>query len=234
MEPNLNVNVRIVVTQAHIDEGACRDPNKCMIKLAIAEALGVAHGYIRVDATGVRITRRKDYRERADLPRKALHALLAFDRNERVEPFDFMLRFRKTTRVVKSTPERRTQINAARATRKAEGRPDKTYDLAKRIAGVASTSPAVAVDLPDATVPSALRNKVEALQIRLRHPMKEILAKIPGNLTERAKAIGVSRQTMYVWADEKYRPTGNQAERIAELTGVPAAIIRGEGGAAEL
>lgn len=61
----------------------------------------------------------------------------------------------------------------------------------------------------------------------LRYPMKEILAKIPGEtIKERAEAIGVSRQTMYVWANECFRPQVELATRISNLTGVPVWQIR--------
>jgi hypothetical protein len=235
MEPNLNKKITVAVRREHIDEGKCGDPNHCMIKLAVADAIGIANGYVRVDATGVSITRRKDYRERAFLPKPALRAMLEFDRKKEVEPFTINLTFLPTTRVAKTSPERRAQVNAARAQRKAEGRPDKKYDMAKRLIGVAMATDAIAIDLPDAKAPRGLQSKIEALQNRLRNPMKDILAKIPGkSLTARAKAVGVSRQTMYVWADEKFRPTDQQAAKIAELTGVPVEIIRGKGGAAEL
>lgn len=69
---------------------------------------------------------------------------------------------------------------------------------------------------------AALANDVRAVAHKLRYPMAEILAKVPGDtLAERARQIGVSRQTMYVWAQERFRPSGAQAAAIANLTGVP-------------
>ena len=42
---------------------------------------------------------------------------------------------------------------------------------------------------------------------KLRHPMADILAQVPGDtLAERARKIGVSRQTMYVWARNDFGP----------------------------
>jgi hypothetical protein len=140
--PNLNKIVHVSIRQEHIDEGECRDPNKCMIKLAVAQAIGVPHAYIKVDARGIRITRRKDFREAAFMPMAAVKAMLAFDRREAVEPFTVKLEFHKTTRVAKTSPERRKQVNAARAQRKAEGRPDKSYGLSKRLKGIAFTAEA--------------------------------------------------------------------------------------------
>jgi DNA-binding XRE family transcriptional regulator len=73
----------------------------------------------------------------------------------------------------------------------------------------------------------ALANDLRAVEHKLNHPMAAILAKVPGDtLAARARAIGVSRQTMYVWAQEKFRPSTEQAMIIAELTGVPIDEIR--------
>jgi|SRR5580698_136960 DNA-binding XRE family transcriptional regulator len=73
----------------------------------------------------------------------------------------------------------------------------------------------------------ALANDLRAVAHKLRYPMAAILAKVPGDtLAERARRIGVSRQTMYVWAAEKFRPSTEQAAIIADLTGVPIAQIR--------
>jgi DNA-binding XRE family transcriptional regulator len=61
---------------------------------------------------------------------------------------------------------------------------------------------------------------------KLRHPMAAILARVPGDtLAERARRIGVSRQTMYVWAQERFRPSSLQARIISNLTGVPVEQI---------
>ena len=72
----------------------------------------------------------------------------------------------------------------------------------------------------------ALANDLRAVEHKLNHPMADILAKVPGDtLAERARQIGVSRQTMYVWAQERFRPSNDQAAIIAKLTGVPIAQI---------
>jgi DNA-binding XRE family transcriptional regulator len=69
---------------------------------------------------------------------------------------------------------------------------------------------------------NALANDVLAVAHKFRYPMAKILAKVPGDtLAERARQIGVSRQTMYVWAQERFRPSADQAAIIAKLTGVP-------------
>jgi DNA-binding XRE family transcriptional regulator len=73
----------------------------------------------------------------------------------------------------------------------------------------------------------AIASDLRAVAHKLRHPMADILAKVPGDtLAARARAIGVSRQTMYVWAQEKFRPSTEQATIIADLTGVPIDEIR--------
>jgi DNA-binding XRE family transcriptional regulator len=72
----------------------------------------------------------------------------------------------------------------------------------------------------------ALATDLRAVAHKLRYPMAAILAKVPGDtLAERARQIGVSRQTMYVWAQERFRPSSEQAATIANLTGVPVEQI---------
>jgi DNA-binding XRE family transcriptional regulator len=84
----------------------------------------------------------------------------------------------------------------------------------------------LAAAVQKATLP-ALANDLRAVEHKLNHPMADILAKVPGDtLAARARAIGVSRQTMYVWAQEKFRPSTDQARIIADLTGVPIDEIR--------
>jgi DNA-binding XRE family transcriptional regulator len=68
----------------------------------------------------------------------------------------------------------------------------------------------------------AIERDLLAVAHKLRYPMAAILAKVPGDtLAERARNIGVSRQTMYVWAQERFRPGSAQAAIIAKLTGIP-------------
>lgn len=79
-------------------------------------------------------------------------------------------------------------------------------------------------------LPPPLQRDVRTIVHKASYPMRDILAKIPGDsLTERAKKLGVSRQTMYVWASEKFRPTRVQAKRIAKVTGVPIEQIMDDG-----
>lgn len=78
--------------------------------------------------------------------------------------------------------------------------------------------------------PVALKREFAAAIHKLRYPMVDILAMVEGDsLSARARKIGVSRQTMYVWAEERFRPTAKQAKAIAKLTGVPIANIVNDG-----
>jgi DNA-binding XRE family transcriptional regulator len=75
-----------------------------------------------------------------------------------------------------------------------------------------------------------LKHALRGVAHKLRYPMADILAKVPGEtLSARARKIGVSRQTLYVWAEEKFRPTPRQAKVIAKLTGVPVEHIVDDG-----
>lgn len=57
--------------------------------------------------------------------------------------------------------------------------------------------------------------------------IEPILDMIPGTPLERAKKLGVSRQSYYGWLWGRQRPDGKQAKKIARLTGVPVNEIRG-------
>lgn len=73
----------------------------------------------------------------------------------------------------------------------------------------------------------AIRHSIMQTVHVLRYPMKEILLKVPGEtLKDRAERIGVSRQTMYVWMHERFRPSAEQAAIISDLSGVPVWQIR--------
>ena len=78
----------------------------------------------------------------------------------------------------------------------------------------------------EATEPAIKHHLMMTVHV-LRYPMTTILAKVPGDtLKERAERIGVSRQTMYVWAHEKFRPSLEQAVIISDLTDIPVWQIR--------
>jgi hypothetical protein len=154
----------IKVTQHDIDVGDCRDANSCMIRVAIERELRklepeisnhytrVANGFARFvfgtdEKTGLR------RRWKGPLPIKAIRNLIEFDREDgarrkaakaglpfasRVEPFAFTLHAARGPLTERWTDQRREQIRAARAKRKAEGRePRRKYTLRQRIVGFA-------------------------------------------------------------------------------------------------
>lgn len=83
--------------------------------------------------------------------------------------------------------------------------------------------------------PAPLQREMKMVLHKITYPMEKILAKVPGEtLAERARALKVSRQTMYVWLNEKFRPTLVQAKRISRVTGVPITHIIDNGWEVEL
>jgi|SRR5215471_15128133 len=66
------------------------------------------------------------------------------------------------------------------------------------------------------------------LRLRVKLPMTKVLAKVPGdNLRQKAKELGVSRQSLYDWQSGKLRPRWPQAEKLAEVTGYKVHEIAG-------
>jgi DNA-binding XRE family transcriptional regulator len=79
-------------------------------------------------------------------------------------------------------------------------------------------------------LPPSIKHDLSMVMHKLTYPMRDILEQVPAaSLTERAKKLKVSRQTLYVWASEKYRPTLKQAKIIAKLSGVPIEHIVDDG-----
>jgi hypothetical protein len=75
-----------------------------------------------------------------------------------------------------------------------------------------------------------IKRDLNAITHKLRYPMVDILDKVPGEgMSGKARALKVSRQTLYVWMDEKARPNEAQAKLITNLTGIPAAHILANG-----
>lgn len=63
---------------------------------------------------------------------------------------------------------------------------------------------------------------------RLALPLADVLDKIPGDtVVDRAKALGIARQTYYQWLRGVARPNPEQAEKLAKLTGHTVEQIRG-------
>jgi hypothetical protein len=72
------------------------------------------------------------------------------------------------------------------------------------------------------------RIRAERLQHHLKLPMTDIIAKVPGDsIIQKAKTLGVTRQALYGWLDGLCRPSPKQARKIAKLTGLDAADVRG-------
>jgi hypothetical protein len=77
----------------------------------------------------------------------------------------------------------------------------------------------------DPVVAAAARKALDRLRML---PMSEILDKVPGEQwVDKAKAIGVTRETIYGWLKGRCRPYPQQAQRLAEITGFDADEIRG-------
>lgn len=133
-------NLRIDVKQRDIDDGKCLLPNKCMIKLAVKRAIG-GHGYVAVDSTGISITRRSDYREKAFLPRAALAAMVQFDKDKtKVKPFSFVAKFFKTTKIGKTLRgDHAKRLKRQAETRKKTGA-GKLYAARRRVIGLATAA----------------------------------------------------------------------------------------------
>jgi transcriptional regulator with XRE-family HTH domain len=70
----------------------------------------------------------------------------------------------------------------------------------------------------------AIRRRAELMQARLKlRPMEEILERVPGEgYREKAKYIGIARQTIYQWLDGTMRPSRKRARRLAQITGFAA------------
>lgn len=77
-------------------------------------------------------------------------------------------------------------------------------------------------DFANVTASKHLRYELRALAHKLRYPMRDIIAKIPGEkVRDKAKLIRVAFQTMYTWQDERFRPVEKHATKIFKATGVP-------------
>jgi transcriptional regulator with XRE-family HTH domain len=73
-----------------------------------------------------------------------------------------------------------------------------------------------------------VRLRAMRIRSRIRLPMAQVLAKVPGKtVKERAKLVGVTRQAWYQWLDGTARPNAARAIRLSKITGIPADAIRG-------
>src|SRR6516164_8959831 len=133
---------KVQVKTSDIEEGECRKPSKCMEKLAVERALKELFPHekqnhrVRVHA-GATTFNAKGYRWHAIQHRIDKSALIKFDKKQAVEPHSYTLEAQRKSKLVKATPTRRRQINAARKRRIAAGRPDKRYTMHDRVVGYA-------------------------------------------------------------------------------------------------
>ena len=58
-------------------------------------------------------------------------------------------------------------------------------------------------------------------------PMSEVLDKVPGTIPEKARLLGVTRQTVHYWLNGTMRPGEKRARQLAKITGFSADAIRG-------
>lgn len=59
-------------------------------------------------------------------------------------------------------------------------------------------------------------------------PMSEVLKRVPGNsLASKARFLGVSKETCHGWNKGAWRPNEKQARKLAKVTGINLAQIRG-------
>ena len=73
-----------------------------------------------------------------------------------------------------------------------------------------------------------IRNLIGGVIERIRLPMSKILSLVPGeSAAARARTLGISRQTYYVWLREQTRPLGDQAVLVERITGIPANLVSG-------
>ena len=150
------LNVSVAVLARDIKEGKCGLPGKCMERVAIERSLrnidpkGGDHK-TKIDA-GIIKFNLGGYHWSAPTPRKPKLALIQFDKEEKarkraekdglefvskVQPHNWTFVATKGSKIMPFTAERQKQINEARLTRAAEGRPDRTnYNLHKRVVGL--------------------------------------------------------------------------------------------------
>jgi hypothetical protein len=134
---------RVRVLRCDIDGGKCRDPHRCMERLAIMRELDNLLGEnkatrVRLDAAQIKFNY-DGYRWYATTPKKAKVSLIQFDRNQPVQPHEYTVTAIKGTKIQKVTAERQKQVNLARKARREAGTPDKprtAKSLHERVVGL--------------------------------------------------------------------------------------------------
>ena len=139
----VTMSFRVGVTGQDIEAGKCRDPHRCMERVAIQRALDllVGEGMVeRLRMDGAQIKCNYDgYRWAGTTPKTAKKKLIDFDRKKHVDPHHYTVILFRGTKILKHSAERQEQINRARRARVAAGTPDKPYkapSLHARIVGL--------------------------------------------------------------------------------------------------
>lgn len=84
-----------------------------------------------------------------------------------------------------------------------------------------------------ATPSGSINRSAMVLQKRLNRqlnavPMSEIIGKMPGkSLADKARTLGVTRQTIHAWVNGAWRPDMEMAKKLEKLTGFSVVAIRG-------
>ena len=143
------------VTDEDIANSECANANKCMIRVSNERTLralsGEANHHTKVDAGHITF-HRDGFRFIADMPKRGKHALVQFDREEKVrkkalraglefvssvKPFRLKFKARKISKLPKNSAARKEQVNKARRLRTAGGQKPQRYTLRHRITGFA-------------------------------------------------------------------------------------------------
>jgi hypothetical protein len=73
-----------------------------------------------------------------------------------------------------------------------------------------------------------VRSRAMRMHSRIKLPMAQVLARVPGeSVIDKAKVLGISRQTWYVWQSGATRPNLAKARQLERITGYTVAEIRG-------
>jgi DNA-binding XRE family transcriptional regulator len=73
-----------------------------------------------------------------------------------------------------------------------------------------------------------IRSRAMRMHSRIKLPMAKVLERVPGeSIIDKAKTLGISRQTWYVWQSGATRPNLAKARQLERITGYTVAEIRG-------
>lgn len=71
--------------------------------------------------------------------------------------------------------------------------------------------------------------RVKKISDRMKLPMQVVIDRVAGDsIAVKARALRVSRQTVYCWLNGVMRPNESQAKRLAAITGFTVEEIRGK------